>query len=293
MDYEEIYVGFYSKYYIKIELLIKRFFIKRQNQKKVFFNSYNEVFHYLGNDFVNKHSIFNNEELEKLYQIFSKRHSIYSSDEVQEIFENEIRVEYDKIKLSELPVNYNYIKFIKEIALVEVENEISRLLSTNSRLLEMFYKLNDFDEFEIRRNGNLAVEDFPIYRKLAAKLYPETDTSFVQNDVLKIIKTEEVALYDTVCNPNHWNERTFELFNYLIDNYEKNGKVKFINIYKFINDLDSQAYAIRFTHNTYKSFILENFGVKLTKIEVSRYEYESKEMPILRSWEEIFRKSFI
>lgn len=292
MDYEEIYVGFYSKYYTKIELLIKRFFIKRQNQKKAFLNPYNEVFHYLGYDFENKQNVFNNKELEKLYQIFSKRHSIYSSDEIQEIFGNEIKAEYDRIKLAELPTNYNYIKFIKEIALIEVGNEISRLLSNNSKLLEMFYKLNDFDEFEIRRHGNLALEDYPIYKKLHSKLYPETDTNFVQNDVLKIIKTEVVALYDTVCNPNHWNERTFELFNYLIDNYEKNGKVKFINIYKFINDLDSQAYAIRFTHNTYKSFILENFGVKLTKIEVSRYEYESKEMPILRSWEELFRKSF-
>ncbi len=51
MGYEEIYEGFYSKYYDKIEFLIKRFFIKRQNQKKSFLNSYNEVFHYLGSDF--------------------------------------------------------------------------------------------------------------------------------------------------------------------------------------------------------------------------------------------------
>jgi hypothetical protein len=292
MDYEEIYEGFYSKYYTKIEFLIKRFFIKRQNQKKVFLNSYNEVFHYLGYDFVNKHGIFNNKELEKLYQVFTKRHSIYSFDEVQGIFENEIKAEYERIELSNFPAKHNYIKFVKEIALIEVGNEISRLLSNNSKLLEMFYKLYDFEEFEIRCHGNLALEDYPIYKKLHAKLYPETEINFVQSDVLKTLKTELAALCDTVCNPNHWNERTFKLFNYLIDNYEKNGNVKFINVYKFINDLDSQVYAIRFTHNTYKSFILENFGVKLTKIEVSRYEYESKEMPILRSWEEIFRKSF-
>jgi hypothetical protein len=192
MDYEEIYEGFYSKYFTKIEFLIKRFFIKRQNQKKAFLNSYNEVFHYLGYDFVNKHSILRNKELEKLYQIFSKRHSIYSFDELQGIFENEIKAEYDRIELSELPANYNYIKFIKEIALIEVENEISRLLSNNSRLLEMFYKLKDFDEFEIRRYGNLALEDYPIYKRIVSKLYPEQYSNFEENVNLNVYEATDL-----------------------------------------------------------------------------------------------------
>ena len=181
MDYEEIYEGFYSKYYTKIEFLIKRFFIKRQYQKKSFLNSYNEVFNFLGYDFVKKHSIFYNKELEKLYQIFTKRHSIYSFDEVQGIFENEIKAEYERIELSNFPAKHNYIKFIKEIALIEVGNEISRLLSNNSKLLEMFYKLNDFEEFEIRCHGNLALEDYPIYKRIVGKLYPEKYSNFVEN----------------------------------------------------------------------------------------------------------------
>lgn len=178
MDYEEIYEGFYSKYYDKIEFLIKRFFIKRQNQKKSFLNSYNEVFHYLGSDFEKKLNIFKCEKLKKSHQIFYQRYAIYSSDELQGIFENEIKAEYDRIKLSELPVNYNYIKFIKEVALIEVGNEISRLLSNNLKLLEMFYKLNDFDGFEIRRHGNLALENYPIYKKLNSKIYQDIPCEF-------------------------------------------------------------------------------------------------------------------
>lgn len=178
MDYEEIYEGFYSKYYDKIEHLIKRFFIKRQNQKKSFLNSYNEVFHYLGFDFEKKLNIFKCENLTKLHQIFYQRYTIYSSDELQGIFENEIKAEYDRIKLSELPENYNYIKFIKEVALIEVGNEISRLLSNNLKLLELFYKLNDFDGFEIRRHGNLALENYPIYKKLNSKIYQDIPCEF-------------------------------------------------------------------------------------------------------------------
>lgn len=141
-------------------------------------NSYNEVFHYLGFDFEKKLNIFKCEKLKKAHQIFYQRYAIYSSDELQGVFENEIKVEYDRIKLSELPLNYNYIKFIKEVALIEVGNEISRLLSNNFKLLEMFYKLNDFDGFEIRRHGNLALENYPIYKKLNSKIYQDIPCEF-------------------------------------------------------------------------------------------------------------------
>jgi hypothetical protein len=181
MDYEGIYEDFYLRYYAKVESLIKSFFIKRHSQKKTFGNSINEVIHYSYNDLINQHNLYKNENLKNLHRIFCKRHSIYFIDQVKEIFENEIKTEFDKIDVSELPSNYNYPKFIKEVALIEVINEISRLLSVNQQLLKMVYDLNEFDEFEIRRNGNLAVEDFPIYRKLAAKLYPEQYANFVEH----------------------------------------------------------------------------------------------------------------
>ncbi|HLF50926.1 hypothetical protein [Flavobacterium sp.] len=194
MNYENIYEGFYSKYYSKAEILIKNFFIKRHSQKRTFGNSINEVRFYLSNDFINKYILYNNENL---HQFFCKRHSIYSVDEVQEVFENEIKIEFDKINALDLPADYNYPKFIKEIALIEVKNEISRLLSNNSDLLVMFFKLNEFDDFEIREHRGLSVEDYPIYKKLKSKLYPENYANFIENNDFKVLEFEVIDLNNT------------------------------------------------------------------------------------------------
>ena len=182
MDYEKIYEDFYSKYYTKAEFLIKRFLIKRKSQKRTFGITMNEVNQYLYNDIINNHNLDKNENLQKLHRIFCKRLSIYEIDQVQEIFANDIKAAFDKIIISELPTDYNYTKFIKETAIIEVTNEILRLVSNNSRLLEMFYKSNEFDEFEIRYYKDLSLEDYPIYKKLHSKLYPEYSIHFTKND---------------------------------------------------------------------------------------------------------------
>ncbi|OCB78409.1 hypothetical protein [Flavobacterium crassostreae] len=181
MDYEEIYEGFYAKYYAKIEILIKNYLIKQRSVNLPFFTAINKVNHYFVNDFINKYHLHNNENLEKLYQIFCNRRFAYSINAIEGILEDQIKKGFDKIDVLELPIDYNYSKLIKEIALLEVEKEISRLLSNNLQLLKMFYELNEFDEFEIRRNGNLSIEDFPIYRKLATKLYPKQFANFIED----------------------------------------------------------------------------------------------------------------
>jgi hypothetical protein len=190
MNYEKIYEDYYSKSFDRIELLIKNFFIKRRSQKRIFINSINEVTQYFNTDFKKKNIVYNNENLKALKQIFCKRHSIYFIDEVQEIFENQIKIEFDKINASELPTNYTYLKFIKEIALIEAAKEISRLLSNNLQLLKMFYELNEFDEFEIREQGNLSLEDYPIFKKLHRELYPDCYMYNLENENLVMIPTE-------------------------------------------------------------------------------------------------------
>ena len=58
MDYENIYEHFYSKYYTKAEFLIKRFLIKRKNQKKTFGITIYEVNYYFSNDIINNHNLY-------------------------------------------------------------------------------------------------------------------------------------------------------------------------------------------------------------------------------------------
>ncbi|MEO5776238.1 MAG: hypothetical protein ABIQ27_04995 [Flavobacterium sp.] len=161
------------------------FLIKRKSQKKTFGITLNEVNIYLNDVNLNKHNLNKNKNLEELHQIFGRRYSIYEIDQVQEVFANEIKTAFNKIDISEFPTNYTYTKFIQEIAIIEVINEILRLLSINSQLLEMFYKLNEFNEFEIKYHRNISLENYPVYKKMHIKLYPEYYTNFTKNEDLE------------------------------------------------------------------------------------------------------------
>jgi len=198
MDYGKAYQDFYSKYYDKAELLIKQFLIKRQSQNKLFSTAINEISHYLNDYPVNKCLISKNENLKKLHYFFCNRYRVYANNQEQEIFSNEIKTGFNRLKAYEIPKEYSYTGLIKEIALLEALNEISRLLSNNARLLEMMYKLNEFEAFEIRTNGNLALEDYPTYQKLHLKLYPNAE-----NNDLGLYGVETIVLsnFDHSENP--------------------------------------------------------------------------------------------
>jgi hypothetical protein len=172
MDYAKIYEDFYSKYYTKTEGLIKLYFIKCKSENRTFGYAINNVRVYLTDTVKEKHIIFNNKTLGNLHLIFATRFSSYESDEIQSIFANEIKTDFDKIKKTDLPKEYNYAKFIKDVASLEIMNEILRLLTQNSRLLNMFYKANYFDEFEIRTHSDYILEHYPLYRKLDLLLNP-------------------------------------------------------------------------------------------------------------------------
>lgn len=295
MNYEKTYQDLYSKYYDKAEVLIKLLFMKKQNKNKTFINSLNETRQYLYNYTTNNLLVNNNESLKEVYRIFDNRYRIYATNQIQEIFSNEIKTGFDKLKVSELPKNYSFNRLIFEIALLEALNEISRLLSNNSRLFEMMYKLNEFDLFEIRFYKDLELEEYTNFQRLFLKSYPKNETSFSQNENIITPKTKIVDL-KTVSKPNfnrnHWNENCFNLFHYLVANYEKNGKIKFINIFYFLkNDVDKNKYAFGFTIDLYKDFIQSNFDVQLTKIKKAEYEYNDKVIPILNGFEQDFRKT--
>lgn len=91
-------------------------------------------------------------------------------------------------------------------------------------------------------------------------------------------------------NRNNWNKKTYDLFNYLDENYEKKGKIKFINIFEFLKNIDKKNYAFNFTEKAYRDFIHNLKGIKITKFSTAEFAYEDKELPILNSLEEDFRK---
>jgi hypothetical protein len=95
---------------------------------------------------------------------------------------------------------------------------------------------------------------------------------------------------DLVFNHNNLNKKTHRLFTYLVENYDKKGNVKFINIFKFLKNADKSIYAFNFTESSYREYILKLKDVKITKFSTAAFAYEDKELPILNAFEEAFRK---
>jgi hypothetical protein len=297
MNYENIYEVSYSKYYTKTESLIKTFLVKRRNQNKPFYTATNEVIKYLSHVFYAKYSLSNNKNLDNLHQIFCKRHTEYTINAIQGIFENEIKIEFDKIKSSELPTNYNYNKFIKSIALIEVENEISRLISNNARLLMLFYQLNDFEDFEIKLHRNLSLEDYPNYQKLLLKLHPEDYVNSIWYENLEVLDYRKNDLKEETTSENMYlgqasNENANKLFSFLMEYYrpEEKTSVKFVNILHFLkNDTDKDLFIFKVKQIDFKKMILEKAGIEIKKFAKSE-RYNEDEKPILNTLEHTFRK---
>lgn len=180
MDYNLIYTQLYNLNYLRFEKIIKNRLVKSKAQKLNFGNVSNEIRNYLTAYHSKKLDFLKNNKLEELYSTFQKRYTYFEIDHIEEIFKNKIEKEFNKLVTNR---NYTLKDLIKDIALLEIANEIGRLLQIHSSLFDLFYKANEFEEFEIRVYGNYALENVPLYKKLQKKVYPEyynndSNTSF-------------------------------------------------------------------------------------------------------------------
>lgn len=199
MDYAKIYEDFYSKYYNKTETLIKLYFIKCKNDKRTIGYVTSNIRKLLENKVLLYLNLNKYDLLKKQHDIFLTRHSLYETDVLQEVFTHEIKENFDKIKISELPLNYSYSQLIKDIALFEILNEILRLMQNNSQLVTMFYRASYFDEFEIRECSEYYLENYPLYKKLDLMLNSEladkkTKIGLVENSTYEQKTIFKVAL---------------------------------------------------------------------------------------------------
>ncbi len=291
MEHQERYNYFYSKYYTKAELLIKQFLINRKSQDKVFTMVFNEVFQYLTIDYVQKSSVHKNQHLKTLYTLFEKRHSFYANNQEQNIFQNEIKNTFNNLTEAQLPKYYSFTKLITEIAVLQATDEIARLFANQVQLMGMFYQLNAFEEFEIKMYDPVSFEDTSIFKKLHQLLYTR-ETSLIDTKLLSNSESQNDKIIDQNFNRNHWNANCFQLFHYLVGNYDKKGKIKYINIFYFLkNHVDKNKYAFGFTIEQYKEYIQTHFEIQLTKFEKAEYEFVEKVIPILSGFEQDFRQN--
>lgn len=193
MDYNQIYQSYYVRYYKGFEKKIKYIFI--DSKKK--YSNYHQVLRDLNkclNKEIPKRTLINRSvELQVLLDIFKERHCHYDSDLadeiiINEIFKNQIKPEFEILNKSSLNEKYSLNDLIREIAFLNVCDEINRLLQNNYRLFEMFYQTKKFDEFEIRNYRGIGLEQSEIYIKLNKIQNPE------YYDSLKMISTSTVEI---------------------------------------------------------------------------------------------------
>ena len=107
-----------------------------------------------------------------------------------------------------------------------------------------------------------------------------------EHEAIDTTPTEKIKLFDA----NHFNNDCYKLFNYLVDNYKKKGKIKFINIYYFLKDeVNKQKYSFNFIQDDYTIFIKTDYQVEIKKYQKAEFDFVEQKR-ILNAHEEQFRK---
>ena len=177
---------------------------------------------------------------------------------------------------------------ISKEELEKITNVLFRVYSYSNGV----YKIEEV----LEQYYNLSFSD---HRAMTSKIQ---DFQFCMQEIILWLNSESVSQFnqqptynkaDVGFNRNNWNKNTYDLFNYLDENYEKKGKIKFINIFKFLKNVEKKTYAFNFTEEAYREYILNLKGLKITKFSTAEFAYEEKELPILNAYEEVFRKQVI
>lgn len=81
----------------------------------------------------------------------------------------------------------------------------------------------------------------------------------------------------------YFDESGWRLFSHLTKNYNKTGKVKYINIWYFLKRVWKKEHTFRFefTQKDYKDFVLKNYGVQIKKFAKADYKFDDDEVPYL------------
>jgi hypothetical protein len=104
----------------------------------------------------------------------------------------------------------------------------------------------------------------------------------------KLKTTNYPSISESSFNPNFFNQKAYNLFLYLVDNYEKKGKVKFINIFYFLkNEVKKDLYTFNFIQEKYTYYILNNYQMEIKKYAIP--ENFDVEKNVLNSLESDFK----
>lgn len=87
-------------------------------------------------------------------------------------------------------------------------------------------------------------------------------------------------------NSSQFNDHTYKLFCHIVDEYKKDGNIKFINIWYFLKrDIDKTKYKnilFNFTQTKYKEFV-KKYDVEIKKFKKADFKYKDDEVGILQN----------
>jgi hypothetical protein len=156
------------------------------------------------------------------------------------------------------------------------------------------------DSFENKRIHNLTKIFFDKKYKWLINswkkiiLFLEKDEKDKQTIIRGSQKTSSTTnqIYDN----NNFNEKGFNLFLYLVENYTDKGekKIKYINLYYYLknelvkDDSKNKLYLFNFTQEKYKEYILNKYSIEIKKFEKAAYDFDVQKS-ILNALEQNFR----
>jgi hypothetical protein len=179
MDYYKIYTEQYDNNYIVQKKIIENELIKFKEKSKGFTFAHDTISQSIYVK-IEISIISKNSTLSDLLHHFKASRSNYSQEFTRLSLENETYDKYNLLDKGDLPADYSFELFTRDLALLMSATEINRLFSNHSNLFQMMYELNNFKNFEINHYDNIALEDTPLFKKLHKTLYP--------NQYLKIVK---------------------------------------------------------------------------------------------------------
>lgn len=151
-------------------------------------------------------------------------------------------------------------------------------VTINSELEEFYndvaFELGEFYDANKLSNNKKQSDDFNSFVSLA-----ESKLSNINLDKQKPKNNDLHPPFD----PNLWNEKCYDIFKYLYDNYYNNTtKRKLTNIWFFLKKFDLEKYPFFATKDDYKDFIQKNYNITLTNFDKAENKFEDKDLPSLK-----------
>ncbi len=161
----------------------------------------------------------------------------------------------------------------KELYIDYLRNQITKANQVIERIAKRVIKLKEEAYKEKESALFLSWQDCISY-------YNEQIETFKPHQPKIRIAFNETSEYDV----NIWNKESFDLFNYLAENYNATAqKQKFINIWLYLEHNTKDHYVFNFGKDKYKEFITKKFSFDFSKAKINKPNNYENQLTILNN----------